>query len=153
MKKITFLCHGNICRSPMAEYVMKALAAREGRDGDFLITSAAVSYEEEGNPMYPPARRTLEAHGIPFGPHRAHRITPGEAAAADMILVMDRSNLRLLSRIVPAACMQKASLLLSCAGQDRDVADPWYTGDFEQTYRDVLAGCEALLRELSAETL
>ena len=129
----------------MAEYIMKALVAQVGRTEDFRITSAAVSYEEEGNPMYPPARRTLAAHGIPFGEHRAHRITPEEAAAADRIVVMDRSNLRLLSRIVPASCMGKVSLLLSHAGQDRDVADPWYTGDFEQAYRDILTGCTALL--------
>ena len=145
MVSITFLCHGNICRSPMAEYIMKALVAQAGRADDFCITSAAVSYEEEGNPMYPPARRTLASHGIPFGEHRAHRITPEEAAAADRIVVMDRSNLRLLSRIVPASCMGKVSLLLSHAGQDRDVADPWYTGDFEQAYRDILTGCTALL--------
>ena len=142
---IIFVCHGNICRSPMAEYIMKSLVDREGRTGDFCITSAAVSYEEEGNPMYPPARRTLAAHGIPFGEHRAHRITPEEAAAADRIVVMDRSNLRLLARIVPASCMEKVSLLLSHAGQDRDVADPWYTGDFEQAYRDILTGCTVLL--------
>ena len=148
INRIIFLCHGNICRSPMAEYVMKSLVARAGRADDFLITSAAVSYEEEGNPMYPPARRTLAAHDIPFGDHRAHRITPEEAAAADLILVMDRSNRRLLSHIVPAACMEKVSLLLSHAGQDRDVADPWYTGDFEKAYRDILSGCEALLQEL-----
>ena len=133
----------------MAEYVMKSLVAREGRTGDFLITSAAVSYEEEGNPMYPPARRTLAAHGIPFGEHRAHRITAEEADAADRIIVMDASNLRLISRIVPAACMEKVSMLLSHAGQGRDVADPWYTGDFEKAYGDILAGCEGLLAELS----
>lgn len=135
----------------MAEYVMKSLVARAGRTGDFAITSAAVSYEEEGNSMYPPARRTLIAHGIPFGDHRAHRITSDEMAAADMILVMDRSNLRLLSHAVPAAYMEKVSLLLSHAGQDREVEDPWYTGDFETAYRDIFAGCEALLQELLAQ--
>ncbi len=149
IRKIVFLCHGNICRSPMAEYVMKHIAAQSGMGGELQITSAAVSDEESGNPIYPPAQRKLREKGIPFGQHSAHRISRQEFDRNDLVIVMDRSNLRWLSSIVPG-CMEsgKVHLLMEYAGKDSDVADPWYTGDFETTFRDVLAGCEGLLKTL-----
>ncbi len=142
MHKILFVCHGNICRSPMAEFVMKDLAAKAGRSGDFHITSAAVSREELGNPVYPPARRELNRHGIRCDGHAAHQITPAEYAACDLVYYMDRSNLRYLQRLLPDT--HKCRPLLP-----RDVADPWYSGDFQQTWEDILQGCTAILEELT----
>ena len=148
MKRILFLCHGNICRSPMAEFVMKDLAQKAGRAADFEIASAAVSTEELGNDIYPPAKRTLTAHGVPFARRVARQVTRADYAHFDAIVCMDRSNLRWLSRIIGEDKAGKVSLLMEHAGESRDVADPWYTGDFEATYRDVLRGCKALLEKL-----
>ncbi|MCR5002845.1 MAG: low molecular weight phosphotyrosine protein phosphatase [Bacteroidales bacterium] len=145
MKKIVFLCHGNICRSPMAEFVMKKLVADAGRGNEFEISSMAVSDEEWGNPIYPPAKSKMREHGIPFDDHRAYKITPEVFRGADLVIIMDESNRRLLRRIVPDEDFSKVRKLMEFAGSDRDVADPWYTGDFEATYRDVLSGCSALL--------
>lgn len=149
MTSILFLCHGNICRSPMAEFVMKELVRRVGREQEFVIDSAAVSLEEIGNPIYPPAQRTLRAHGIPFDDHRARRVTTADYASYDLLVCMDDSNIRLLRRII--GCEpdpDRVRLLLSFAGIDRSVADPWYTDDFEATYRDLITGCTALLEQL-----
>lgn len=166
-KRIIFLCHGNICRSPMAEYVMKHLVKEQGRQEEFEITSGAVSREEIGNDIYPPAKRKLQEKGVEFSKHRAHQITPDEFSANDLIITMDSSNMRLLTRIVPtwesAAAGEtipsdkvngKVHMMMEFAASQKtsdkwgipDVADPWYTGDFEQTYQDVLAGCTALLK-------
>ena len=145
-KKIIFICHGNICRSPMAEYVMKHLVKEQGRESEFEITSGAVSREEIGNDIYPPAKRKLQEKGVEFSRHRAHQITPDEFSENDIIITMDSSNMRLLGRIVPNwEETGKVHLMMEYAGSTRDVADPWYTGDFEQTYQDVLAGCTGLL--------
>ena len=134
----------------MAEFVMKKLVKEAGREKEFDIDSMAVSGEEWGNPIYPPAKAKMREHGIPFGEHHAHKITPEEFAAADLIIIMDESNRRLLRRIVgEAADSPKVQMLMSYTGQHRDVADPWYTGDFETTYRDIIAGCTALLKVLS----
>ena len=134
----------------MAEFVMKKLVKEAGRANEFDIDSMAVSGEEWGNPIYPPAKAKMREHGIPFGEHHAHKITPEEFAAADLIIIMDESNRRLLRRIVgEAADSPKVQMLMAYAGQHRDVADPWYTGDFETTYRDIIAGCTALLKALS----
>lgn len=148
MKRIIFVCHGNICRSPMAEFIMKEIAERAGRAEEFDISSAAVSYEEEGNGLYPYAAQTLDRHGIPYGRHRAHRITPDEYRSADLVIVMDASNERLLSRITGGSEPEKTSRLLTWAGENRDVADPWYTGNFEKAFQDILTGCTALLQKL-----
>ena len=142
MKKVLFLCHGNICRSPIAEFVMKDLVKKAGRDKEFHIASAAVSREEIGNPVYPPARRELARHGIGCDGHAAHQITRKELEDYDYIYYMDASNARHLRRLFGADA-DKCRPLLS-----RDVADPWYTGDFEATWDDVLEGCQALLEEL-----
>ena len=145
-KKIIFLCHGNICRSPMAEYVMKHLVKEQGRQEEFEITSGAVSREEIGNDIYPPAKRKLQEKGVDFSKHRAHQITPDEFSQNDLIITMDSSNMRLLGRIVPNwEETGKVHMMMEYAGKSSDVADPWYTGDFEQTYQDVLAGCTGLL--------
>ena len=142
MTKILFICHGNICRSPMAEFVMKDLVRKAGRAGEFQITSAAVSREELGNPVYPPARRELAKHGIRCDGHAAHQITQAEYLSCDRVYYMDRSNARYLNRLLPDT--EKCFPLL-----DRDVADPWYTGDFGQTWEDILEGCTAILEEFT----
>ena len=142
MKKVLFVCHGNICRSPMGEYVMKDLVKKAGRENDFHIASAAVSREEIGNPVYPPARRELQKHGISCHGHKAHQITRAELEGFDRIYYMDRSNAAYLRRLFGADA-EKCRPLLS-----RDVADPWYTGDFETTWNDILEGCQAILEEL-----
>ena len=143
MIKILFVCHGNICRSPMAEFVMKDLVAKAGRSGEFHIASAAVSREEIGNPVYPPARRELGRHGISCEGHAAHQITRRELEDYDRIYYMDASNSRYLRRLFGRDA-DKCRPLLS-----RDVADPWYTGDFTQTWNDVVEGCERILEELT----
>lgn len=146
MKRILFVCHGNICRSPMAEFMMKDLVARKGLSGRYHIESAAVSAEETGHPLYPPARRCLSQHGVPFDLNRgARRMVPADYDRFDIIVCMDASNLRRIRHIIPADPEGKIGLALACAGIQRDVADPWYTGDFEATYRDLSLVCEALL--------
>ena len=143
MIKLLFVCHGNICRSPMAEFIMKDLVAKAGRGSDFEIASAAVSREELGNPVYPPAQRELQKHGISCQEHAAHQITDAELAYYDRIYYMDASNARYLRRLFGDSAA-KCSPLLS-----RDVADPWYTGDFTATWDDILEGCTRILEELS----
>ena len=142
MVKVLFLCHGNICRSPMGEYVMKDMVKKAGREKEFHIASAAVSREEIGNPVYPPARRELARHGIACDGHRAHQITQAELEDYDRIYYMDRSNAAYLRRLF-GADVEKCRPLLS-----RDVADPWYTGDFTATWEDICEGCRKLMEEL-----
>ena len=125
---------------------MKALVKQRGLTGRYLIDSAAVSDEEAGNPIYPPARRCLSQHGVPFdSAKRARRITPADYSRFDRIICMDASNLRWLRKIIPYDPEGKVHLLMSYTGRSRDVADPWYTGDFEEAYQDILEGCEAML--------
>ena len=146
MIQILFVCHGNICRSPMAEFILPALARARGLEGCYQTASAAVSSEETGNPMYPPARRCLNQHGVPFAAgKRARKVVPADYDRYDRIICMDRSNLRLLWRIIPDDPDGKISLMMQWAGVSRDVADPWYTGDFEQTFQDLLTACSAML--------
>ena len=149
MKKILFVCHGNICRSPMAEFIFKDLIRKQGIQEQFYIESAAVSTEEIGNSIYPPAKRCLNAHGIPFDSSKtARQITRADYDRFDMIICMDRMNLRWMRYIIPDDPQGKVHLMMSFCGQDRDVADPWYTGDFEATYRDVLKASQMLLEQL-----
>ena len=146
MVNILYICHGNICRSPMAEFVMKALVRSKGLEDEYHIESAAVSDEETGNPIYPPAKRCLAQHGVHFDNSKtARKITPADYARFDRIICMDASNLRLIRRIIPSDPDGKIHLLMSYTGRSRDVADPWYTGDFETTFQDILEGCEAML--------
>jgi len=146
MKKVLFVCHGNICRSPMAEFIFKALVKARGLEGRYHIESAAVSTEEIGNPIYPPAKRCLSQHGVWFDPEkRARQVIPADYERFDLLICMDASNLRWIRRIIPEDPEGKIRLMMSFAGSGRDVADPWYTGDFEQTFQDVLEGCEAML--------
>ena len=143
MYKILFVCHGNICRSPMAEFVMKDLVKKAGREKEFHIASAAVSREEIGNPVYPPARRELAKHGIRCDGHAAHQITRKELEEYDYLYYMDASNGRYLRRLFGDDAAKCRSLL------SHDVADPWYTGDFTETWNDVLEGCTRILEELA----
>ncbi len=129
---------------------MKHMVGEAGRAGEFKISSAAVSYEEIGNPVYPPAAAKMREKGIPFGGHRAHRITPDEAREYDLLIIMDSSNERLLKGIVPSSEYGKIHYLMEYAGcGKRNVADPWYSGDFESCYRDVERGCRGLLAQLN----
>ena len=146
--RILFVCHGNICRSTMAQCVMQHMLDERGLSGRFVIDSAATTNEEIGNPIYPPARRKLNAEGVPVLSHRARRIRADEAEDWDYIVCMDEENIWHLQRILGAHNMGKETKLLAPAGVHRDVADPWYTGDFDATYRDVVDGCAALLDSL-----
>ena len=152
MVKILFVCHGNICRSPMAEFVMKKLVRDEGLEDQFYIESAATSTEEiwngKGNPVYPPARRKLAEHGISCAGKEARQTTRRDYARFDYLIGMDAANIRNMNRMYGGDPEGKISMLLTHAGISRDVADPWYTGDFESTWQDVLIGCKALLTEI-----
>lgn len=152
MTKILFVCHGNICRSPMAEFVMKNLTAARGLSDQFYIASAATSSEEIwngiGNPVYPPARAKLAEHGIACGGKRAVQLRREDYAQYDYLIGMDSANIRNMHRMLGGDPEGKVFKLLSFAGPDRDISDPWYTGDFDATYRDVVEGCEALLARL-----
>ena len=141
MIKILFVCHGNICRSPMAEFVLKDMARKAGISHKFHIASAAASREELGNPVYPPARRELASHGIACDGHKARQITAADLQSYDRIYYMDRNNRQRLARMFPDFDSFLPFL-------DRDVADPWYSGDFSQTWTDVVEGCRRILEEL-----
>lgn len=151
MTKILFVCHGNICRSPMAEFVMKDLVQKAGLEDQFEIASAATSTEELGNPVYPPARRELAEHGIGCAGHAARQLRKADYSRWDLLIGMDRANLRNMNRICGGDPEGKIHLLLEYAGRPDEVADPWYTGDFRQTWDDVLEGCTALLAHLGYE--
>lgn len=143
MVRILFVCHGNICRSPMGEYILKDLAAKAGVADRFEIASAAVSREEIGNPVYPPARRELAKHGISCDGHAARQVTMKDYHHYDRIYYMDASNARYLKRMLPEDPEKIRPLL------PRDVADPWYTGDFSATWRDILEGCQNIMEEFA----
>lgn len=149
MTKLLFVCHGNICRSPMAEFVMKQLVSQAGLSASFEIASAAVSTEEIGNDIYPPAKRILAAKGVPFSHRAARQMTRADYHYYDHIICMDRSNLRWLRYIIDEDTDGKVSLMMSWAGKDRDVADPWYTGDFNTTYNDIFLASESILSQLT----
>ncbi len=138
MPRILFICHGNICRSPMAEFVMKDLIRKAGQENGFYVESAAV---------YPPARRELAAHGISCAGKTARQMTRADYDRFDLLVCMDSSNLRRMERICGGDPDGKMSRLLDHTGRPGDVADPWYTGDFEATWLDVLVGCTALLEK------
>ena len=143
MHKVLFVCHGNICRSPMGEFVLKDMVKKAGLADRFEIASVAVSREELGSPVYPPARRELARHGIACDGHRARQITQQDYDYYDHIFYMDSRNARYLRQMFPHDNGKCRPLL------DRDVADPWYTGDFCQTWFDIVEGCERILKELT----
>lgn len=147
MIKILFVCLGNICRSPMAEFIMKDLVEKAGLSDRFEIASAATSHEETGNPVYPPARRKLAEHGISCAGKTARPLCKRDYAYYDLLIGMDQDNLRNMRRICGEDVDGKMSLLMEHTGKARDVADPWYTDDFETTWQDVLLGCQALLEK------
>lgn len=146
--KILFICHGNICRSPMAEFVMKDLAAKAGRAAEFHIESAATSREELGNPVYPPARKLLNSKGIDCSGKRARQITKKDYDKFDLLIGMDEMNMVNMRRVFGEDPQGKIHKLLDFTGRPGDVADPWYTEDFEATWRDVLEGCKSLLKQM-----
>ena len=148
MVKILFVCHGNICRSPMAELVMKDLVQKAGLDGQLAIASAATSTEEIGNPVYPPARRKLAEHGIRCDGKRARQLRRDDYTRYDLLIGMDRGNVRNMERICGGDPEGKLHLLLEYTARPGEVADPWYTGDFQATWEDVEAGCTGLLQSL-----
>ena len=146
--KILFVCHGNICRSPMAEFVMKEIVKNSDLQERIYVESAATSTEELGNPVYPPARRIMAQHGIDCKNKTARQITRADYADFDYIVAMDERNIRNMRYFFGNDPENKVSLLLSWANENREVADPWYTGDFEATWRDVNLGCNALLKQI-----
>mgnify|MGYP002753099682 FL=1 len=149
MTKILFVCHGNICRSPMAEYVMKDLVQKAGLEHKFTVASAATSTEEIGNGVYPPAKQKLAQHGISCRGHAARQMRPSDYGDYDLLVGMDCANLRNMRRISNGDPDGKIHLLLEFAQRSgQEVADPWYTGDFETAWQDILAGCKGLLHKL-----
>lgn len=148
MIKILFICLGNICRSPMAEFIMRDIVEKAGLSEKFEIASAATSAWEIGNQVYPPARQKLEEHGISCAGKTARQMTPLDYERYDHLIVMDHSNLQDALRIAEADPQHKISMLMDGTDRPRDVADPWFTGDFESTWQDVLEGCTALLEKL-----
>ena len=151
MVKILFVCHGNICRSPMAEFVMKDLVRQAGLEWKYEIASAATSSEELGNLVYPPARRKLAEHGIGCAGKTARRLTKDDYDEYDLLIGMDRMNFRNMHRICGGDPEGKIHLLMDYTNRPGEVADPWYTGDFEETWQDVLEGCKRLLELLERE--
>ncbi len=149
MKKILFVCHGNICRSPMGEFIMKDLLRNAKLEHEFSVDSCAVSQEEIGNDTYPPAKRKLQEKGIPFTPRHARQITKEDYRTSDVILVMDQQNIRWMNRILGGDPDNKVHLLMEYTGSNQSVADPWYSGDFEEAYQDIHRGCVALLEALT----
>ncbi len=150
--KILFVCHGNICRSPMAEFILKKMVEDRGLSSQFVIASAATSTEEiwngVGNPVYPPAKQELRKHGISCEGKRAVQLKKSDYDKYDLILGMEEYNLRNMMRILGKDPQHKVKLLLDYTDSPRGISDPWYTGDFETTYRDIVEGCEALLDSL-----
>ncbi len=150
--RIMFVCHGNICRSPMAEFIFRDMLKRCGREGEFEVDSCATSTEEIwngiGNPVYPPARAELERHGISCDGKRARQLKKADYEKYDLFLCMDEKNVRNALKILGCDNENKVKKLMAFTGDARDVADPWYSGDFETTYSDILKGCTALLSSL-----
>ncbi len=152
MTKILFVCLGNICRSPMAEFMFKDLINKNNLQDKFIVDSAATSYEEEGNSLYPYARDILNKYNIPIGSHKAHRMQKSDYDKYDLIIGMEESNIQNILRIITNDPENKVHRLLDFTNNPRDIADPWYTGNFEVAYRDIKEGLEALLNHLRKES-
>ena len=153
MKKIMFVCHGNICRSPMAEFIFRDMVKRAGLENEFSVSSSATSTEEIwgdiGNPVYPPAKAELAKHKISCEGKRAVQLKKSDYEKYDLFIGMDSMNIRNMHRILGGDPDEKIRKLMEFTGSGKDVADPWYSGNFDITYHDILEGCEALLRHLS----
>ena len=150
MIKVMFVCHGNICRSPMAEFIFKDMVHKAGLEDKFLVRSSAVSFEEIGNPVYPPAKEKLKEKGISCVGKRAVHFEREDYFDNDYILVMDNSNMRNILRITGGENDGRIKLLLSFTGVDAQVSDPWYSGNFDLAYDDIYRGCKALLEHIKS---
>lgn len=148
MIKVLFLCHGNICRSTMAEFIMKDMVRKAGREDEFYIESAATSREEIGNDTHRGTKAKLREVGVPFEKRAARQVTKADYDRFDYLIVMDEENIRGLKRIIGSDPDGKVFKLLDFAGKDRDIADPWYTGNFDDTYDDIMDGLTALMKKL-----
>ena len=149
--RVMFVCHGNICRSPMAEMVLLSMLSERGLSDDFVVASSATSCEELGNPIYPPARRELARRGIPMREHRATRLEAADYDRYDVLVGMDGRNIRNMHLMLGGDPEGKIIRLLDLTDKPGDVADPWYSGDFATTYEDVVRGCRALIGYLLSE--
>ena len=152
MVRILFVCHGNICRSPMAEFVMRDMVRKVGLEDEIRVSSAGTSAEELGNPVYSPVRRLLKEHGIGCSGKTARRMIPGDYGSYDLLIGMDEENIYNMRRLCSDDPDGKIHLLLEYAGRQGEVADPWYTRDFEATWRDVNDGCNGLLEWIKARS-
>lgn len=156
MKRIMFVCHGNICRSPMAEFIFKDMLRKQGIDKDYVVASSATSTEEIwngiGNPVYPPAKAELLKHGITCEGKRAVQLKKSDYDKYDIFLAMDSMNIRNIGRIFGTDPLGKVHKLMDLTDRKGDVADPWYTGNFDVTYKDIYEGCSALLKKLESDT-
>ena len=150
MKRILFVCHGNICRSPMAEFVLRDMLKRTGNEDRIYVESAATSTEELGNPVYPPARAELLRHGISCEGKTARQVNLFDLGNFDLFVAMDSANVRNLVRMLGEGARDRIVKLLDLTDRPGDVADPWYSGDFSLCYRDVYRGCQALLEQLTS---
>ena len=152
MIKILFICHGNICRSPMAEFIFKKMLEEHGLSSEFVVDSAATSTEEIwngiGNPVYPLAREKLKEHGISCDGKRARQITKEDASKYDLLIAMDTRNLKNMERVFGNSAKDKTHLLLEYTGDARSISDPWYSNDFDTAYKEIELGCKALLDSL-----
>ena len=151
MIKVLFICHGNICRSPMAEFIFRDMVAKRGLAAEFSIASAATSREEIGNPVYPPAKRKLKEHGIDPAGKTARQMTAQDYKDYDYLLAAERYNIRNMERITGGDPQHKIFRLLDFSDRPRDIADPWYTGDFDEAWDDIVEGCQAFLKWLEKE--
>ena len=151
MIKILFICHGNICRSPMAEFIFRDMVDKRGLGAQFFVASAATSREEIGNPVYPPAKRKLKEHGIDPAGKTARQMTAGDYRDFDYLLAAERYNIRNMERITGGDLEHKIYRLLDFSDRPRDIADPWYTGDFDEAWDDIVEGCQAFLAWLKKE--
>ncbi len=149
MTKILFVCHGNICRSAMSEFIMRDMVEKRGLSDRIEVASAATSREEIGNDMYPPAKRKLDKEHIPYTPRQARQVTNADYDKYDLLLCMEQYNIRNLKRIIPDDPEHKIHLLLDYSDNPRDISDPWYSGDFDTAFKDIAEGCRGLLTFLS----